>query len=148
MSYMLYDAQAYKIDLEKELRHIQNYIALEQLRYGNRLVVKTNISGDVHRKYVAPLVLMPFVENAFKHGAGNNLDKAWIRIDIDVTEDTLWVKVENSQSLQEGKSYSPSRGIGLINLKQRLNLMYPNHFDLKTEKQKEKYAVDFKVQLI
>jgi len=139
MSYMLYDTQEDKIELEKEIRHISNYIELERLRYGSRLDLSFEVFGSTYGKYVAPLVLMPFVENAFKHSAGNDIEQAWIRIELTITDDTLWVKVENSKTASEGAG--PTKGIGLTNVKRRLELLYPGSHILSINKKNDWFAV-------
>lgn len=145
MSYMLYDTQENKIALDKEIKHIQNYIELEKLRHGDRLNISFTVSGSAASKYIAPLVLMPFVENAFKHGVSQNIDNAWITIGLVINDDDLVVKVENSQNMTT--VYKENNGIGLINVKRRLNLVYPDHHDLRTEKETDRYSVDLRLSL-
>lgn len=147
MSYMLYDARSSSISLEKEITHIRNYIQLEQLRYGQRLEVSLNISGDVMHQQVPPLLLIPFIENAFKHGVSNETDEVWVTIDIKVKNGWLGVKVENSFSghqprLEEGRS-----GIGWNNVSRRLALLYPGSHELMRREEPDRYIVDLKLKL-
>ncbi|MEC5146394.1 histidine kinase [Chitinophaga sp. 212800010-3] len=147
MSYMLYDARSSSISLEKEITHIRNYIQLEQLRYGERLEVSLNISGDVMHQQVPPLLLIPFIENAFKHGVSNETDEVWVTIDIKVKNGWLGVKVENSFSghqprLEEGRS-----GIGWNNVSRRLALLYPGSHELMRREEPDRYIVDLKLKL-
>ena len=93
MSYMLYDSQENKIALKKEIVHVQNYIDLEKIRYGKGLDVSFNVIGDVSNRYISPLILIPFVENAFKHGVSNETENAWITIDLKMKENGLMIKV-------------------------------------------------------
>lgn len=149
MSYMLYDSQAASIPLIKEINHIKNYIELEKIRYGNRLDVSLNVSGDIDGKQIAPLLLIPFVENAFKHGVSNETDNAWVTIDIKVKDDLLTVKVENSRSngLVAADKTDYKNGIGLQNVARRLELLYNGNHELKTEKENDRYLVDLKIKL-
>ena len=150
MSYMLYDSQSEGISLDKEIAHISNYIELEKLRYGNRLDVSLNVSGEIAGKKIAPLLLIPFVENAFKHGVSHETDNAWVTIDLKVKDEWLSVKVENSHT---GTASSPAGnlthggGIGLLNVKRRLDLLYPNTHKLILQKEPEYYTVDLKIKL-
>lgn len=150
MSYMLYDSQSESISLNKEIAHIKNYIELEKLRYGNRLEVSLNVSGEIEDKKIAPLLLIPFVENAFKHGVSNETDNVWVTIDVKVKDDWLGVKVENSHTGGGFKPYdniSSSGGIGLLNAQRRLDLLYPHTHKLTLQKEPEYYTVDLKIQL-
>ena len=150
MSYMLYDSQSERISLDKEIAHIRNYIELEKLRYGNRLDVSLNVSGEIEGKKIAPLLLIPFVENAFKHGVSHETDNVWVTIDLKVKDEWLSVKVENSHT---GTDSSPADnvthggGIGLLNVKRRLDLLYPNTHRLILQKEPEYYTVDLKIKL-
>jgi len=150
MSYMLYDSQSEGISLDKEIAHISNYIELEKLRYGNRLDVSLNVSGEIAGKKIAPLLLIPFVENAFKHGVSHETDNVWVTIDLKVKDEWLSVKVENSHT---GTGSSPAGngthggGIGLLNVKRRLDLLYPNTHKLILQKEPEYYTVDLKIKL-
>lgn len=149
ISYMLYDSQANSIALQKEIEHVQNYITLEKLRYGNRLDVSFNVSGNTDRRQIAPLLLVPFVENAFKHGASNEIKNAWITIDLKIKDRMLIVKVENSKSngmiAHDRQSYR--NGIGLRNVQRRLDLLYPGNHELNIEDDSAHYAVDLKLTL-
>ena len=149
MSYMLYDSQAASVSLGKEINHIKNYTELEKIRYGNRLDVSLNVSGDVNGKQIAPLLLIPFVENAFKHGVSNETDNAWVTIDIKVKDELLAVKVENSRSngLTTSEASGYKNGIGLQNVARRLELLYNNNYELKMEKEADRYLVDLKITL-
>jgi sensor histidine kinase YesM len=149
MSYMLYDSQEQKIALEKEIAHVRNYIDLERIRYGKRLDVSFNVHGSTNKVYIPPLLLIPFVENAFKHGASNRAGDAWITIDLKIKERGLAIKVENSKSALE-TTRAPlnyRNGIGLRNVKRRLDLLYPGKFDLAIEDEAEHYAVDLQLTL-
>lgn len=150
MSYMLYDSQSESISLDKEITHIRNYIELEKLRYGNRLDISLNVSGEIEGKLIAPLLLIPFVENAFKHGVSNETDHVWVTIDVKVKDGWLNVKVENSYTGKDtgpGDNSSPAGGIGLVNVTRRLALLYPRTHKLTLQKEPEYYTVDLKIQL-
>ncbi|WP_332369013.1 histidine kinase [Spirosoma telluris] len=97
LSYMLYECNASEVPLQKEIAFMRNYIGLEQLRYGDRLDMSVTISGDYPTKLIAPLLLVPFLENAFKHGTSEQLEQAWMHIDLSVQGNQLKFKVINSR---------------------------------------------------
>lgn len=149
MSYMLYESRSERILLEKEIGHISNYIALERLRYGDRLDVSLVVSGETEARMISPLLLIPFVENAFKHGVSDETENVWVTIDIKVKDGWLSVKVENSHYAREksGNENALTGGIGLQNVRRRLALLYPDSHKLTLTKESEHYSVDLKIRL-
>ena len=132
LDYMLYECNADRVLLQKEIKLVEDYIALEKIRYGNRLDVSFHLRGDVSGKVVAPLLILPFVENSFKHGVSEALDQPWVRIDLSAKETEIILKVENSKSgneVQEDR-FEYKEGIGLKNVRRRLELLYPDQYDL------------------
>src|SRR4029078_2893668 len=128
LRYMLYEAGEELVDLQKEIDHLNDYIALEKMRFATMIELCFNISGPVAEKKIAPLLLMPLLENAFKH-ASNRLDeKVWISIDLIVKCKELYFTVENSV-FTDGKSQMQSTysGIGWENVRKRLSLLYENY---------------------
>ncbi|MEQ9425738.1 MAG: sensor histidine kinase [Cyclobacteriaceae bacterium] len=93
---MLYDCSGDKIILEKEVQLIHNYLNLEKLRYGDRVDIQFGVIGDTNFK-VSPLLLIPLVENAFKHGVSESIEESWVRIDLKVGDDQIVMAVENSK---------------------------------------------------
>ena len=128
LRYVIYESEAEKVDLQKEINHLKDYIELEKIRFASRLELSFNISGHLADKKIAPVLLMPFLENAFKHASNKMNEKIWITIDLIVKESNLYFTVENSVFLdgktQMQNSYS---GIGLENVKRRLSLLYENY---------------------
>ena len=146
LSYMLYECNAAEVSLAKEIAFMKNYIGLEQLRYGDRLDMSLSISGDWENKLIAPLLLIPFVENAFKHGTSEQLEQAWMHLDLAVTGDTLKFKLINSREA-EPHSEQFSGGIGLQNVQKRLHLLYPERHDLRLIAEDETFMVVLTLQL-
>lgn len=142
MHYMLYDASANKVLLKDEIKHLENYISIEQMRFADRLELSFQYSGDIAGKMIAPLLLLPFIENAFKHGIGDN--PGWITINLKVTGSKLFLKVENSCGTT-GKS--TATGLGLQNVKRRLELMYPGAYELHITNNTDFFEVDLKLDL-
>jgi two-component system, LytTR family, sensor kinase len=149
MSYMLYECNGSAIALDKEIEHLKNYIELEKIRYGKRLNISFEFGGDIKSKSIAPLLLFGFVENAFKHGVGKNINDAWIRINCWANNETLDFLVENSlckNEVDDIETINTNGGIGLQNIKKRLGLIYPERHTLKIEDD-ETYLVHLKLNL-
>jgi len=149
MSYMLHDCNQAEVPLLKEVQHLQNYIALESMRYTERLDVSLNLYDDLAEIDIAPLLILPFVENSFKHGVHNQIAKSWVRVDILVQENTLVVKVENSTGVspKTSEAMRPFPGIGLENVKKRLALIYPDRHTLQIHAAEETFLVVMKIEL-
>jgi two-component system, LytTR family, sensor kinase len=138
INYMLYECRSDQVDLSKEIKFIRNYVDIEKMRYGDKLDVDIRVTGDVGDRKIAPLILLPFVENCFKHGASENLQQSWVKVTVDSHADHLVVKVENSK----GENGTPrEEGIGIQNVKRRLDLLYPGQHELKIMNGEETYLV-------
>jgi two-component system LytT family sensor kinase len=130
MSYMLYDTNNEKISLEDEIRYLRAYIDLQLLRFGDDVTVQFNTPGLLDNRYIEPMLLIPLVENAFKHGIGL-VGQPEIGIDIRaVDEDRLSMMVRNKYNPLIGPTDNRPPGIGLKNLRKRLELIYPGEFEL------------------
>jgi len=173
MSYMLYDSNKPFVPLQKEIDYIENYITLEKIRYEDRLDVSLNILSDVQNIEIAPLLILPFVENSFKHGFSNDIGKVWVHIDILLNEGQLIIKVENSKgdagdahsTTNPGEAHSTTNlgearsttnpggatitpsGIGLSNVRKRLDLIYRDKYDLHILEEQRTYLVVLKLVL-
>ncbi len=146
MSYMLYDSNQAEVPLEMEIQYIKNYIDLEKIRYGERLEVLLRVYEKTEGIKIAPLLILPLVENSFKHGASNQLETGWIHIDIDVKDSTLLINVENSKPQYNGDS-KPASGIGLDNAKKRLNHLYPEKHSLQLFDEQDTYLAVLKLKV-
>lgn len=149
LSYMLYDCTADTVPLDKEVRLVEDYIALEKIRYGDRLNVNFNLFGEINGRAIAPLMILPFIENAFKHGVSEELDDSWISIDLTLKPENLTLKVENSKSIQEVTEdrFEYKQGIGLTNVKRRLEILYPEQYQLDIHESSESFLVVLKLNL-
>jgi two-component system, LytTR family, sensor kinase len=145
MHYMLYEANASTVLLTDDLLHLTNYIGIEQTRFSDRLDLSFQYSGDLEQKTITPLLLLPFVENAFKHGLVDELDKAWITIDLKVVGSQLYFKTANS--CPGDCKPDASKGVGLSNVRRRLALAYPHRHELNIVRQDQVFSVDLKLQL-
>jgi len=147
MEYMLYDSDAKYVLLEKEIQYLQNYFELEKLRYGDHTDIQFNTSGDISGLTIAPLLLLPLVENAFKHGVSRSAGKAWLHCNIQVTAPDLHATVENSKQATNS-SNSNKGGIGLTNLKQRLELLYPGNHSLEIQDKPGSFHISLHIHLL
>jgi sensor histidine kinase YesM len=127
---MLYECNSNEISLESEIEMLQNYISLEQIRYGKRLELSFNVTGDIKGKVIAPLLLLPFLENCFKHGTSKQIEQCWINMDLSIDKTILYLKLTNGSSDNTNQQQA-NDGIGLNNVQKRLNLLYPNAHKLK-----------------
>jgi two-component system, LytTR family, sensor histidine kinase AlgZ len=144
LSYMLYDCKADEVLLEKEVDVMKNYIDLEKERYGDKIDISLNIQGDIQDKYITPLLILPFLENAFKHGTSEQLEKPWMSVDIAVKDHLLQCKVVNSKN-----EFVPlsENGVGIQNVKKRLELLYPARYELKLADEGMFFVVSLQLQL-
>lgn len=144
LTYMLHDCKAEAVLLEQELAVLQNYIGLEKERYGDRVAIDLKFEGAIKDKYIAPLLLLPFLENAFKHGLSEQLRQPKLHIHISVTNYLLHCKVVNSKN-----DDVPVRtnGVGIQNIRQRLQLLYPAKHELSLTNEKNYFEVALKLQL-
>ena len=149
LSYMLYEANDRTVPLAKELNLLEVYISLEKIRYGERLKISYNVTGDPEGKEIPPMLLLPFVENSFKHGASQELEQAEVRIDIEVEKNQLTLEVENDNSgvPEEPDGGGYREGIGLTNVKRRLGLLYGESHDLRIEDSGERFRVALTLQM-
>lgn len=150
MSYVVYRGNARSVSLHDEVKQIQHYIDLEKIRYGKRLKTNLHISGDIAGKQLPPLLLTPFIENSFKHGIHLKEGKIPIDIEIAVVGDRLEFSIKNikpktaEQSAVNGKELS---GIGIQNTKRRLELLFPNDFELNIDDNLDSFRVTLNIPL-
>ncbi|MCV9928508.1 histidine kinase [Flavobacterium sp. LS1R49] len=144
MRYMLYETDNKTVTLEKEINYIQNYIELQKLRLNNIENITINVHGEPKNKFIEPLLLISFVENAFKYGTDYK-GAAFVKIKIAIEDNSLdfWIdnKVENHKKDPENS------GIGLTNIQSRLNLLYPEAHELKITETKHFYKIHLNLKL-
>jgi len=140
MRYMLYDATTDTVLLEKEVEYLKSFIELEKLRIRHPDFVEMNISGNMEGRTVPPMLLIPFVENAFKHGS-RNVAAPGIRIDLSVSPREIRFLVSNHLRKNVAAPTDPMGGIGLNNIRRRLNLLYPGKHTLEIKSENEIYTI-------
>jgi hypothetical protein len=146
MRYMIKDCEANIVPLEKELKMITDYIQLEKVRYGPRLTVITEIHGHPDHKMIAPLLLIPFIENSFKHGASQMIEGSWIKMRIFIDDAMLQMEVSNNKPVRPPTRHEKG-GIGLKTVRKRLELLYPGDHHLEIDATPETYRTLLKISL-
>jgi two-component system LytT family sensor kinase len=143
MRYMLYECNDNKVDLGKELQYLQNYIDLQKIRFGNKAFIDFKITGKVESQQIVPLLLIAFIENAFKHGVAN-IPQSPIRLAIDVDDAHLHFYIQNKK---HNNNRDSGGGIGLNNVKRRLDLLYPGKYNLDIRDEADTYTVELSLIL-
>jgi len=146
LSYGLYESKPTQVPVVKEIEIIRSYIELEKIRYGDRLDVSLNVFDHLDDALISPLLLLPLVENCFKHGFSTALDKCWIRFDVSKPGEWLVIKIENSVPEDKESSDQVNGGIGLKNVKRRLEIVYPGRHELKTRENQDSYLCVLKIK--
>jgi two-component system sensor histidine kinase AlgZ len=141
LRYMLYECNTTEVQLEKEVSMMQQYVKLEKLRYEDRIDLSFSIAGSLKNKMIAPLLILPFIENAFKHGAGETIGQVWISIDIAVKGESLKLKVANNNSKTQPQDAGGPHGLGLKNVAKRLALLYPGTSNLKIIDEEDTFLI-------
>jgi sensor histidine kinase YesM len=144
LHYMINECEDKWVPLEKELMMISDYMELEKVRYGNRIAMEVNVTGDAGNKAVTPLLLIPFIENSFKHGASQMLQHPWIKMQIRVGEKSLFFQLSNSRPATTIQTNGKS-GIGLSNVKKRLELIYPARHKLDITSSPGIFSVEMQI---
>ncbi len=144
LRYQLYECNQERVGLQNEINNLKNFIELEQLRKDNS-ELEFNINGEVLGKKIAPYIFIPFVENAIKHSSSSNNELSFLKIKFDITDRHLKFIVENSKP--ELPLITETGGIGLINVKRRLELVYPDNHNLEIIDEKKSYKVILSIEL-
>lgn len=147
MRYMLYDSDEEKVSLETEIEYLKSYIDLQQLRFGNKVAIHFNYPQELPGWMLEPMLLIPLVENAFKHGVNVIRDPA-LHINLQLKEGELEMHVANrykepSFNDQEKRN----SGIGLTNLQRRLNILYPDAHELQLTKEADWFRAYLRINL-
>jgi sensor histidine kinase YesM len=147
LDYILYRCNDKQVPLQEEINNLKNYIEIEKIRYSEKLELKTDFPKKIESLRIAPLILLPFVENAFKHGVSNFPGVAFVTIKISLLEKTLIFTIKNSKNPLAKKTESYSRGIGLVNVRKRLDLIYSGKYILSIDEQEDTFSVNLTLEL-
>jgi len=144
---VLYDCNDLEVPLQQEIKLIENYIDLEKLRYGDRLNMNFEVKGEINNIKIAPMLLFTFVENCFKHGSSNDPEVPYIRILLNIFNNNIEFIAENSKphSIKRVKRITGG-GIGLQNVKKRLEIIYRNNFELNIQNLTNSFRVSLNIR--
>lgn len=145
LSYMLYECDQPLVPLEKEIEMMREYMALEKIRMADNLEMGIEVKGSTQNKLIAPFLLLPFIENSFKQ-CNAMTEKCWISLEIKVEENAYLIKLINGIS-PEISCQPEFYGNGLFTVQKRLNLLYPNRYELQMTAEEEVFLVKLKIQL-
>jgi hypothetical protein len=146
LRYILYECNRPEIKLSQEFKVINDYILLESIRYDKNLDVNIKLPDNTDKYLIAPLLLLPIIENCFKHGTSKMLDKPWISIQAELKEKTLNIKLINSK-VDQGFQGILHEGIGLSNVRKRLELLYPGRYNMEILSEADVFVVSLKLEL-
>jgi LytS/YehU family sensor histidine kinase len=147
MRHIIYESDVEFIPLEEEVEMVKNYIELQNLRSTTPDRIKMEITGEIKGKKIAPLLFLPFVENSFKHGLKNDTNDSYVRIKIETTAHNLFFKIENRKGVTVEIADSKYKGIGIENVKKRLELIYPGKHSLVISDIEDKFEVNLQIQM-
>jgi len=146
LRYVLDEGAKEEVPLENELQMIKDYIHLEMIRYDEKLDIHVSFPEIRDDVYIAPLLLLPFIENCFKHGTSKIIEHPWINLSIELDELSLKMKLMNGKKRKDGEA--PGRqGKGIENVSSRLNLLYKDKHQLEIKEDDEVFIVNLRIDL-
>jgi len=147
LDYILYRCDAKRVLLSEELYNLKNYIEIEKIRYSNKLSLNVHFVEDKAGLKITPLIILPFVENAFKHGVSNYPGMAFVKIEMVLIGQSFIFKIKNSKNPDEVKNGNHTKGIGLENVKKRLAFLYPQKHILSINQSDDTFSVNLTLEL-
>jgi sensor histidine kinase YesM len=145
LRFMLYECNQRVVPLSSELKTISDYIDLEKIRYGNKLDIHLDLPEGHNDLYIAPLLLLPLVENCFKHGTSHMLEQPWISLQITIRNKEMRMKLLNGKITEE--TSAEKKGIGISNVEKRLSLLYPGKHEFIVTNEPEVFIINLKIEL-
>jgi LytS/YehU family sensor histidine kinase len=142
MQYVIVDCNQPKVLLRQEVNFLRSYIELEKLRYEKDTTIEIKTEGHVNGQTIIPLLLIQFVENAFKHGMKEKSDRSWMKVSMDIDGKDLFFKVENSYYEK-----ASSHGIGINSVKHILDLQYEGRYTIQMKHEENSFSVTLKLNL-
>jgi LytS/YehU family sensor histidine kinase len=144
MRYVTDESARDYVSLSRELAYIESYITLQELRFGRTVGISSIVTGEAEGYQIAPMLLIPFIENAFKHGI-NPEEESGIVVRINIANDTLYLNVRNRLVHVQRED---ERGLGLANTISRLNLLYPGRYELDSSAEDGVYSINLTLTLV
>ncbi|BAO75508.1 putative two-component system sensor protein, no kinase domain [Winogradskyella sp. PG-2] len=146
MQYILYEVNSPKVTLLQEIKHIDNYIDIEKMRFNDRIESEMNITGEIDDVQVPPLLFLSFVENCFKHGLKEN-DNIFINMSFKVI-DEKYLEFILKNNFNPNAGQNDKQGIGLSNAKRRLNLLFSKNFNMESKIEDDTYILFLKIPIL
>ena len=147
LDYILYRCDAKSVFLSEEINNLKNYIEIEKIRYSNKLNLDLNFPNEIPNLKIAPLIILPFVENAFKHGVSNFPGIAYVKTKVFIEGRNMIFTIENTKNENTPTKENYTKGIGLKNVKKRLDFIYPEKYILSINNLPESFSVNLTLQL-
>lgn len=148
LRYMLYECKSDNVPLKRDVEIIKNYITLEKLRHGDRLDLNFKVKGEISHQQIAPLLMIPLIENAFKHGASEMMEGAWINMVLEVEPNSIKFKISNGKPITQNSTHQVHFGkIGLENVRKRLALIYPETHQFTIYNEEDMYVAILEIAL-
>ena len=147
LRYVLDEGKHELVLLENELQMLTDYIHLEKMRYDDKLDLHLSLPSKTANVYITPLLLLPFVENCFKHGTSKMLNNPWINLKIELKSTSLVMKLMNGKKTSND-GQNGRKGTGIENVKKRLELLYKDKYDLQINEDEEVFVVNLKLELV
>jgi two-component system LytT family sensor kinase len=141
LRYVLYEAVDGRVPLSKEVAYLKDYIDLEKIRLGSRAEIDFETEGDLEDAQIEPMLFLTFLENSVKHGAFNTIADAWIKIKLQATASQIVFEISNSKPAGMVEQEKGQGGIGMANLKKRLDIIYPEKYTLEVKDGETEYHV-------
>ena len=146
LRYIIYDCNADRVPLEKEINYINNYIDLQKLKDDQINNIEVDFDQAQPKCMIAPMIFIPFIENSFKHSKIEDIENGWIRIKLENTNSHLSFSIRNSLS-KVGYTKDKVGGVGLENVKRRLELLYPDRHRLRIQSHEHEFSVELQISL-
>lgn len=147
LRFMIYESNTPKIPLSKEVEYMNNYIALEKLRFGPRLDVSVSLTGEIEQFQIAPLLLLPFLDKAFKYATTQGIDQCWISLDLSMEGSLMKFKLVNGVDPNTMKVDNEKVSSGFEDVKRRLEQLYKDKYNFETIRLDEVFIVNLDVVL-
>jgi two-component system LytT family sensor kinase len=145
MRYVLYNAEQDKVPLQQEVDFIISYIELENLRHNSKESIEFSVQGDISNIFIEPLIFLPLIENTFKHSLQKDVLNKWVKLVLTIDDEELVFQTSNPKNTDEVVS-NPEGGIGLKNVKKRLDLLYPGRHQLNIHEEENIFTVTLAIK--
>ncbi len=147
MRYVIYECRHETVRLEQEVEFIRNYIYLENLRHTSMDLIDFSIQGEISNINIEPLLFMPLIENTFKHALGQNMREKWVKMVMSIDDNELIFQISNAKNLTATMTDDKYGGIGLMNVRKRLALLYPDKHELVIHDEPDTFTVTLVISI-